>query len=72
MFKMPRRMTEGRRGLEIAARRHPENPLAGLRGTLLAGSSLVAGAVVLGFGGPWPVWAALFVLALLLAVRKGA
>jgi ubiquinone biosynthesis protein len=72
MVKMPLLMTEGLRVLEKAARRHPENPLAGLRGTLLAGSSLVAGAVVLGFGGPWPVWAALFVLALLLAVRKGA
>lgn len=72
LVKMPLLMTEGLRVLEKAARRHPENPLAGLRGTLLAGSALVAGAVVLGFGGPWPVWAALFVLALVLAVRKGA
>ena len=72
MVKMPLLMTEGLRVLEKAARRHPEKPLAGVRGTLLAGSCLVAGAAVLGMGGPWPVWAVLFFLALVLAVQKRA
>ena len=72
MVKMPLLMTEGLRVLEKAARRHPENPLAGLRGTLLAGASLVAGAVVLAQRGPWAIAVVLFGLAIILAVRKGA
>jgi ubiquinone biosynthesis protein len=72
MVKMPLLMTEGLRVLEKAARRHPENPLAGLRATLLAGSCLVTGALIMGLGGPWPVAAAFFVVALILAVRRGA
>jgi ubiquinone biosynthesis protein len=72
LVKMPLLMTEGLRVLEKAARRHPENPLAGLRGTLLAGSCLVTGALILGLGGPWPVGAAFFAIALVLALRRGA
>lgn len=72
MVKMPLLMTEGLRVLEKAARRHPENPLAGLRGTLLAGSCLVTGALIMGLGGPWPLGAAFFGIALILALRKGA
>jgi ubiquinone biosynthesis protein len=72
MVKMPLLMTEGLRVLEKAARRHPENPVAGLRGTLLAGSCLITGALIMGLGGPWPVAAAFFVVALALAMRKGA
>ena len=52
------------------ARTPQENPLSGLRGTLIAGSCLVAGAISMGFGAPWPVWAALFVIAFFLAIRK--
>jgi len=72
LVKMPLIMSEGLRVLEKTARRHPENPLAGLRGTLLAGSALVAGAIVLAVGGPWPVWVGLWVVTVLLALRKGA
>jgi len=72
MVKMPLLMTEGLRVLEKAARRHPENPLAGLRGTLLAGSCLVTGALIMGLGGPWPLAVAFFAIALVLALRKGA
>jgi ubiquinone biosynthesis protein len=72
MVKMPLLMTEGLRVLEKAARRHPENPVAGLRGTLLAGSCLITGALIMGLGGPWPVAAGFFVVALVLAMRKGA
>lgn len=69
--KIPLLITEGVRVLERNARRPAENPLAGVRGTLIAGFALVAGAILMAFGGPWPLWAALFLAALLLAVRRG-
>jgi hypothetical protein len=58
--------------LEKTARRRPENPLAGMRATLLAGSLLVTGGIVMALGGPWPVWLAAFLIALALGFRKGA
>ncbi|MBK8003360.1 MAG: AarF/ABC1/UbiB kinase family protein [Gemmatimonadetes bacterium] len=70
MAKMPLLVTDGIRVLEKVARTPQENPLSGLRGTLIAGSCLVAGAISMGFGAPWPVWAALFVIAFFLAIRK--
>jgi len=72
LVKMPLLMTEGLRVLEKTARRRPENPLAGIRGTLLAGSFLVTGGVVMALRGPWPMWVACFLIALVLGVRKGA
>lgn len=71
MAKMPLLVTDGLRVLEKVARQPTENPLKGLRGTLIAGSCLVAGAISMGFGAPWPVWGALFVIAFFLALRKG-
>ena len=47
------------------------DPLTGLRSTVFGGSCLVAGAVLAGFRGPWPVWAGLFVLGTILALRRG-
>ena len=70
--KMPLLVTDGIKALEKTVQRHPENPFAGLRGTLMGGFSLVAGALVLGLGGPWPLGAGLFLLGFLLAMRKGA
>ncbi len=72
VIKMPLLMTEGLRVLEKVARKPPENPLSGIRGTLIAGSCLVAGAIAMGFGAPWPVWTLLFAIALLLALRRGS
>ncbi len=69
--KMPLLVTDGLRVLEKVARQPSENPLKGLRGTLIAGSCLVAGAISMGFGAPWMVWGALFVIAFFLAIRKG-
>jgi ubiquinone biosynthesis protein len=71
MAKMPLLVTDGLRVLEKVARQPTENPLTGLRGTLIAGSCLVAGAISMGFGAPWPVWGALFVIAFFLAIRRG-
>jgi len=70
MAKMPLLVTDGLRVLEKVARQPSENPLKGLRGTMIAGSCLVAGAISMGFGAPWPVWAGLFVIAFYLAVRR--
>jgi ubiquinone biosynthesis protein len=72
MVKMPLLMSEGLRVLEKTARRSPENPLAGVRGSLLAGSCVIAGAISLATGRPWWVWAAFFLVGLFLGVRRGA
>ena len=71
MVKLPLLMTEGLRVLEKTARRRPDNPLAGIRGTVLAGFCLVAGAIVLTTRGPWPAWAGLFAVAAVLGLRRG-
>jgi len=71
MAKMPLLVTDGLRVLERVARQPTQNPLSGLRGTLIAGSCLVAGAICLGFGAPWPVYGGLFAIAFVLALRKG-
>lgn len=70
LLKMPLLITEGVRVLEQSTRRQTPNPFAGLRGTLVAGFCLVAGAILMSFNGPWPLWAGLFVLAPLLALRR--
>jgi hypothetical protein len=55
--------------LENNLKRPPTGPLNGVRGTLLAGFLLLAGAFILAYNGPWFVWAGLFLLAFLLAIR---
>jgi ubiquinone biosynthesis protein len=72
MVKMPLLMSEGLRVLEKTARRSPENPLAGVRGSLLAGSMVIAGAITLAMQGPWPLWAAFFGLGAILGFRRAA
>jgi len=71
LAKMPLLVTDGLRVLEKVARQPQQNPLTGLRGTMIAGSCLVAAAISMGFGAPWPVWSGLFVIAFVLAIRKG-
>lgn len=70
MAKMPLLVSDGLKVLERIARQPSENPLSGLRGTLIAGSCLVAAAVSMGFRAPWPVWSALFVIAFFLALKR--
>jgi ubiquinone biosynthesis protein len=67
--KAPSLITEGLRLLEQATRR-PENPLAGLRGTLFGGFCMVAGAILAGAKGPWPVWAVLFAVGIGAALHR--
>jgi ubiquinone biosynthesis protein len=71
LAKTPRLVTEGLRLMEQATRRPAENPFAGMRATLLGGFCLVAGAILAGSGGPWPLWVALLIAGILLPIRRG-
>jgi ubiquinone biosynthesis protein len=71
LVKAPMLITEGLRVLEKSARERRENPFAGMRGTLFAGFCVVAGALVAALSGPWPLWVALFLIALVVALRSG-
>ncbi|HYO16084.1 MAG TPA: AarF/UbiB family protein [Thermoanaerobaculia bacterium] len=70
LAKAPNLITEGLRLLEQATRRSPSNPLAGLRGTLFGGFCMVAGAILAGARGPWPVWAILFAVGIAAALHR--
>lgn len=69
LAKMPLLITEGVRVLERSTQARTASPLAGVRGALLAGFCIMAGALVLALRGPWPVWAVLGVLALVITLR---
>jgi ubiquinone biosynthesis protein len=71
LAKAPMLITEGLRLLEQTTRRPPENPLAGVRGTLFGGFCIVAGAILAGAGGPWPIYTALFVVGVIAALHRG-
>ena len=68
--KSPLILTEGMRVLEANLKKPPVGPLNGVRGTLLSGFCILAGAFILASNGPWYVWALLFILALFLALRS--
>jgi ubiquinone biosynthesis protein len=70
LVKAPLLVTEGLRMIEQATRKPQENPFAGLKSTLFAGFCMMAGAILAAFKGPWPVWAALFLFAAILALRR--
>jgi ubiquinone biosynthesis protein len=69
LAKTPRLITEGLLLVEQATHRPAENPFAGLRATLYGGFCLVAGAILAGFGVPWPLWVFLLIVGLLLPLR---
>jgi ubiquinone biosynthesis protein len=71
LVKLPSLVTEGVRVLERSTKTESRNPFHGIRGTLLAGFCLVAGAILLAFHVAWPSWAALIAAAVLLALRSG-
>jgi ubiquinone biosynthesis protein len=68
--KIPLLVTEGLRVLDRSVNRPAQNPFAGLRGTLVAGFSLVAAAILTAFGAPWPTWTVLYLVAVVLAFRR--
>ena len=69
LAKGPSLITEGLRLLEQATQR-PNNPLGGLRGTLFGGFCMVAGAILAGAHGPWPVWSVLFAVGIGAALHR--
>lgn len=56
---------------QMTTQRPRERPLVGVRGTLFGGFSLVAGAILVAAGGPWPLSALLIGLGVLVALRRG-
>jgi ubiquinone biosynthesis protein len=71
LVKAPMLITEGLRVLEQTTRQPAENPFTGIRGTVLAGFCLVAGAILAASEGPVLLWIGLFALGLILALRRG-
>ncbi len=71
LVKAPMLVTEGLRVLEQTTRQPAENPFTGIRGTVFSGFCIVAGAIVAAVQGPWPLWAALFAIGGVIALRKG-
>ena len=71
LVKLPSLITEGVRVLERSTQAPAENPLTGVRATLLAGFCLLTGGLLMVSGAAWPVWAVLMTGALLLAFRRG-
>jgi ubiquinone biosynthesis protein len=70
LSKAPMLITEGLRLLESAQRQPQENPLAGLKTTLLGGSCIIAAALLISFGKPWYYHVPLLALGLLLALWR--
>jgi ubiquinone biosynthesis protein len=70
LLKAPMLVTEGLKALEHSTQRQPENPFTGIRGTVLAGFCLVAGAIVAASNGPWPIWGTFIGAGILLALRR--
>ncbi len=69
VIRSPMVLAEAFRLLERTVKNPTPNPLIGIKGTMFAGFCLVAGAIVASFDGPWPVWGALFLLAIIVAIR---
>jgi len=70
--RLPILMSESLRFLEQRTRRPPpEGPLRGTRATLYGGFCLVAGSLLVAAEGPWPLWAALLILGVLIPLRRG-
>jgi ubiquinone biosynthesis protein len=55
--------------LERLNQMSPSSPVAGVKETVLAGFALVAVAVLVAAGAPWPAWLALLVISLILVIR---
>ncbi len=71
ILKFPLLVSEGLSVLEERTRRRPQRPLSGVRATLYGGACLVAGSILIGLKGPWYLAALLFVVGVLLPLRRG-
>jgi ubiquinone biosynthesis protein len=62
-------LNEGIRYLENNLKRSPPRRLSGISGAVFAGLCLVAAALIVSLGGPWPLWLLLFILGIIVAFR---
>lgn len=70
LIKSPSLAAEGLRFFEQRLRHPAANPFAPLRTALLSGAALVSGTLAASVGAPWFLWAPLFGLAVLFALRR--
>jgi len=70
LAKAPMLVTEGLRLIESASQKPAANPMAGLHTTLLAGSCMIAAAILIAFGRPWYAWTPLVAASLVLAIWR--
>jgi ubiquinone biosynthesis protein len=69
--RLPDLLSSGFRFLTDALEQKPrKNPLAGLKGAIVAGSCIIGGVVALVQGAVWPVWAGLWAVALVLTLTN--
>jgi len=70
LVRLPLLVSEGLDLMERQGRRQPENPFAGLRGTVLGAACLVSGAILAGLHAPWPLWTAMLLAGIFLGLRR--
>jgi ubiquinone biosynthesis protein len=70
-LKLPLLVSEGLAMMEGRTQRKPQRPLTGVRATLFGGACMVAGAILIGLEGPWPLAVLLFTVGVLLPLRRG-
>ena len=62
-------VSEGLKSLDANLKKPPLE-INIIRNSLLAGFCLITAAILLSFGTPWPLWTALFLIAIILALRS--
>jgi ubiquinone biosynthesis protein len=67
--RSPLVLTEGLKHFESSLRSPPNNRLGSLRMTILAGSCILAAAILYAASAPWPLWAGLFAMAVFWILR---
>ncbi len=72
LVRLPLLVSEGLDLMERQGRRQPENPFAGLRGTVLGAACLVSGAILAGLHAPWPLWTAMLLAGIFLGLRRAS
>jgi ubiquinone biosynthesis protein len=63
-------LSEGLKTFEANLKKPPNRGVAIIRNSILAGFCVLAGAVLLAYGEPWPTWSVLFVLGVVFALRS--
>jgi ubiquinone biosynthesis protein len=68
--RSPLVLSDALKQFEGNLRNHTNNRLGGLRMTILAGSCILAAAILFASGAPWPLWAGLFAMAIFWILRS--